>query len=241
VAPAPCWSAERNQGIALLWAQSRTLITVSGVETDEAASIDSPARASILIPALSLRADRTYEFSLAASMVADANATSTALVRLVVEREPMRAVIASGDRHVSRSRPFEVDASWSLDPNEPSALLSFRWALIDLGSGVDLLDGSSVLATNSTLIVPAAFAPLGSYTARVEVSSAHGSSGSAEVSVEVVAALVPRIRFAPLAASKLSPTWALPTERLVIGTSVEIDSAAVAPAAGLSFEWRRLS
>lgn len=223
---AECWNASASaSAVAYNWTHTATRdaatgLTAAGVEM---LSLPGGTKATIVVPAFSLAPGLVYTFSLTASMAIEPMASSTATIEVMVEAEPLRAVIAGGDRKVSRAELLEVDGSQSSNPNVLPAEqeLVFRWVVRQSAEGdVVAVDG----ADNATLSVAAGTLDVGNYTVELTISASGASPAVAAVTLVVIAGNVPAISFEPLNRHKFNPTWSLPTERLVLQSTVDAET-----------------
>ena len=94
----------------------------------------NPRKANVLPSVLSPR--RTYQFRVVASMLANAEINNTAVVEVVVNEQPLVALIAGGSRLVGTMLPLVVDASPTYDPDEEAGTpWLFEWSCASATTG----------------------------------------------------------------------------------------------------------
>eukprot|EP00005_Dracoamoeba_jomungandri_P002620 CAMPEP_0174261070 /NCGR_PEP_ID=MMETSP0439-20130205/11214_1 /TAXON_ID=0 /ORGANISM="Stereomyxa ramosa, Strain Chinc5" /LENGTH=1445 /DNA_ID=CAMNT_0015345487 /DNA_START=218 /DNA_END=4557 /DNA_ORIENTATION=- len=89
--------------------------------------------AQLFIPANTLIGGEEYLFTVTATLNNSLNIVGRATVRLIVEVDPIRARIHSGNRIISRFDTLSLDASASNDPNGLDGNLTFFWSCIGEG------------------------------------------------------------------------------------------------------------
>lgn len=245
---AACFEGSSNQ-IDFLWANDLTLVTATSAASSARVNITNPTKSAIAFSRFTFTPGLTYQLTLTASMPGFSDATTTASVRLVVERVDLQAVISGGARTVGQGNPVVVDASASFDPNVPlaesAAGLQFAWAVRRLNGTLSTAFDLGALATNeSVLTLPGgtlAAGPDGSstYEASLELSKPSASlRASASVLITVVVDSVPVITFVPLTQAKYNPRFTLATERLNVEASVAPAPGSEVPDGGWLYSWR---
>eukprot|EP01006_Ploeotia_vitrea_P041467 TRINITY_DN66533_c5_g3_i1.p1 TRINITY_DN66533_c5_g3~~TRINITY_DN66533_c5_g3_i1.p1 ORF type:complete len:1576 (+),score=688.91 TRINITY_DN66533_c5_g3_i1:275-4729(+) len=223
-----CAGASTNTTLRLRyeWHQitdASSLTLPSSVSSISSTAITLPAAnlatPRLYIPARTLPVAQAFAFRVTLTLLQNGQAASqnTDVAYVVVKRSPLVALIAGGDRLVSRSADADptvtVDASSSYDPDNSSTPLLYTWSCRRVKSHAScdsMISGDSAKATLS--ISTSAFADTetgsdGRYEFRVSVRSASDSRAAANVSVQIstTAIVVPEISIRPLS-SKHNPS-----------------------------------
>lgn len=193
-----------------------------------------PQLATLELEPSALRAKYTYTLEATATMAVEPSAVASARVQLVVESQPVRALIAPRTQVVSVTATRAViDGSSSTDPNVGRGEeLTYSWAVERAGASpsapstpIDAARGG-VAVNRSTLTLPlTALAGVGEYSAVLVVAAADGRTSSTRAWLTVVNDYVPELLVPPLSKAKYNTVWTTPTE--AVGLTVGLESSAV--------------
>jgi hypothetical protein len=223
---------EGQKAVVFTWTLLATAVVTSSYAPTcgTAATIPPPSvatdKAFLSLGANTLKGGCSYTFQVRVAMAGQDSIASLASVTLVVEMLPLRAVIAGGERVYSAAAALELDGSASVNPN--GGPLAYAWTVATLsGAAVTLPDGvDGVNAAAAKLALrPGALPPNVVYVFTLAVSSAAVATERASVVVSALATTVPSISFGALAKEKYAATWALPSQRIALTST--LDAAAL--------------
>ena len=186
-----------------------------------------------------LRFGGTHLLRVSACLPGDVPLCGGAEMRVVLRDSPLIARLAGGDRAVGEDEGLTLDASASVDPNEPDITLHFAWscsadaAFADAGpAGCPTLPVGA--SADPTLELEPGALPPGRFMFAVNVSKAGGETAAAGVAITIVAGSVPAVSVAAPAAVRQSASTAL---RLVGSASLDAAASASADDAALELAW----
>ena len=131
-----------------------------GAPLGKAADLVGTSQPQILIPGSALKAGGQYRFALQVTSSVDASSLSLGSCVVLVQRQPLNAVIAGGTSlQRSAAAPIFLDASGSQDPSSSStsAGMSFTWTCKVLAGSLlsqcRTIDGSPIVLNSSATLV----------------------------------------------------------------------------------------
>ena len=187
-----------------------------------------------------LRFGETHLLRVTACLTGDIPLCGGAEVRVVLRDSPLIARLAGGGRAVGEDEGLALDASASIDPDEPAATLQFTWSCsaTDAATADANPTGCPTLpvgaSADPTLELEPGALPPGRFMFAVNVSKAGGETAAAGVAITVVAGSVPAVSVAAPAAAKQSASTAL---RLVGSASLDAAATSSTDDAALELAW----
>jgi hypothetical protein len=186
-----------------------------------------------------------YDLNITARSVRNASYHGSATVRVVVDYTPVTAVIAGGDRQVSRLATIVLDGSKSIDPDDMPVAFANAWScykttdenLVPLPDNAYSPSGRTqcfsdttglLVASSQVLQLPSGLLTAGLHTFGLSVAKEKGSGitvSSAVVVLNVTAAAVPTVT---IDAGSLNLLKINPSAKIVLHSVVEEVSQQVA-------------
>jgi hypothetical protein len=156
-----------------------------------------------------LLATESYEFKCSVALTDNPTSNNSATVEVVVNSQPVEAVIAGGAERVSGTdQSLVLDASYSVDPDMINTSFSYAWSCTNATSGAvcnTTAGGRLELAPNATVSVPANSLTPGTYEFEVFVSKPDGRNDTTASTVVITTGSPPMVRIATLASEKYNP------------------------------------
>ncbi|GMF24621.1 unnamed protein product [Phytophthora lilii] len=134
-----------------------TWIQVAGDLTASQFKSTSPNPRILKLPARALTVGVNYEFRLLVAMASNSKVSNTADVQIGVARTDLSAMIAAGNRSIGVEQDLILDASPSVDPDDPQNLvpMQYAWTCWTLGAATQAYDVPCVTAAGDALTLNA--------------------------------------------------------------------------------------
>jgi len=200
--PQACGTQGISSPMAFSWAE------ITGTLPSTVRLVSPDPKVMVVAPN-SLRSGKKYTFQVTVAMAYNPMLNNTAIVHVVVKRQPLMCIISGGNRQVGTKQDLTLDASPSFDPDSLSGASTFSWRCsqnVSTFSHCYTTSGKllSISSGETTKIKTGTLEP-GTYYFSMAMQK-DTRNCTAAVSITVVYGAPPIVNINPLTVAKVNPS-----------------------------------